>query len=99
MMVAMPVLSPCAHLQRTKPPDVLAGIPIGMLPEVSEAVHEALHVQRVDEANGADPEKSSPAKQSATKQRNHDHGHFGAGPELVDAAGEFWTILHLVGGL
>ncbi len=70
-----------------------------MLAEVSQAVDEALHVQRVDEANGADPEKSCPAKQRAAEYGNHDHRNFGAGPEFVDATGEFGTVLHLVGRL
>src|SRR5438270_8371525 len=56
MMIAMPVFSPCAHLNGTKPPDILAGVAIGMLAEMSEAVHEALHVHRIDQTDGADPE-------------------------------------------
>src|SRR4051812_49606813 len=96
MMIAMPVLSPCAHLQRPKPPDILAGIAIGVLAEMGEAIDEALHVQRVDEADGADPEKSCPTEESSAEDGDDDHGHFSARPELVNAACEFGTIFHLV---
>src|SRR5256885_15175670 len=95
-MIAMPVLTPCAHLQRPQPPHVLAGVAIGMFAEMGEAVDEALHVQRINQTDGAKPEKSCPAKQRAAEDRYDDHRHFCARPEFVDAAGEFGTILHFV---
>src|SRR4051794_25812442 len=95
-MIAVPVLSPCAHLQRTQPPDVLAGVAIRMLAEMSEAVDEALHVKRIDETDGADPEKSRPTQESSAENGNDDHGYFSSSPEFVDAAGELGAILLLI---
>src|SRR5437764_5943027 len=96
MMIAMPVLTPCAHLQRPKPPDILAGVPIRVFAQMSKAVDEALHVQRIDKADSADPEKACPAKQCSAEYRYDNHGNFGACPKFIDAAGKFATILHFV---
>src|SRR3954471_2604386 len=98
-MIPVPVLAPSAHLQRAEPPDVLAGVAIRVLAEMGEAVDEALHVQRVDEADCADPEKAGPPEQRSAEDGNDDHGDFGARPKLVDSASELGAILHLVSGL
>ncbi len=99
MMVAVPVLTPSAHLKRSEPPDILAGIAVGMFAEMSEAVDEALHVQGIDETDSADPEESRPTEQSSAENGNDDHRNFCARPKFVNAAGEFGTILLLICGL
>src|SRR4051812_8023714 len=63
---------------------------------MGEAIDEALHVQRVDQTDGADPEESCPTEESSAEDGHNDHGNFSAGPEFVDAAGELGTILHLI---
>src|SRR5215472_9665409 len=62
MVIPMPVLAPRRHLQRTEPPDVLAGIDAFRQSgfEVEEAVDEALHMEAVEKADGAEPEEAGP---------------------------------------
>ena len=64
MMIGVPVLAPCCDLKRTKPPYVHAGVIAAFLgmTKVREAVDETLHVQRVDEADCAEPKEAHPAE-------------------------------------
>src|SRR2546429_120937 len=70
VMIAVPVFSPGGDLQRTEPPDVLAGIHAlrksGL--EMQEAVHEGLHVKAVDKPDRAHPEESSPSEQEVPER-------------------------------
>src|SRR2546426_634673 len=56
-------------------------------------------MQRINEADGADPEKSYPTEKGSTEQGDHNHRDFGARPELVDTASELGAVLHLIRGL
>src|SRR6266850_1156538 len=62
VMVLVPVLAPGGQLERAEPPDVHAGIAFFDMVEMREAVYQALHVQRVDQAYRAHPEKAHPAE-------------------------------------
>src|SRR5208282_5442074 len=57
VVVAVPVLAPGRQLQRPQPPDVPAGVSFFRVIQVRQAVHKTLHVQRVQQTNGADPEE------------------------------------------
>src|SRR5260370_8714127 len=89
-MVLMPVLAPSCQLEGTEPPNVHAGIALFDMVEMREAVHQALHVQRVDQADGAHPEETHPAEaeNQADGDREDNYGRFGPAPDLVHAAGE-----------
>src|SRR5205814_4938527 len=69
MMIPVPVLAPGGYLQRSQPPDILAGIhafgKTGF--EVKDAVHDTLHVQAVQHSNGAEPEETGPAKEQVSE--------------------------------
>src|SRR5713101_6262110 len=56
-----------------------------------EAVHEALHVQRINEAHGAEPEETHPTEpqQGSAKEREKDYGGFKPAPYSVRTAREF----------
>src|SRR5215467_1562134 len=75
MVIPMPVLAPCRHLQRTEPPDVLAGIDAFRQSgfKVKEAVHEALHMEAVEQTDGAEPEKAGPAEEEISEKERHDN--------------------------
>src|SRR5260370_29615886 len=62
VMVLVPVLAPRCQLERTQPPDIHAGIAFFDVVEMREAVHQALHVQGIDEADRTHPEKTHPAE-------------------------------------
>src|SRR3990170_4621722 len=62
MVIPVPVFAPGRQLQRPQPPYILAGVGFARMIQVCEAVYKTLHVQRVHQANGADPEKSLPAE-------------------------------------
>src|SRR5882672_5064394 len=91
VMILVPVLAPGGQLERAEPPDVHAGVAFFDVVEMREAVHQALHVQRVDEADGAHPEETHPAeaKNQANENRKDDNRRFGPAPDLVDARVEF----------
>src|ERR1700732_1253658 len=61
-MVLMPVLAPSCQRKGTEPPNIHAGIALFDMVEMREAVHQALHVQRVDQADSAHPEKAHPSE-------------------------------------
>lgn len=61
----MPVFAQGRQLERCQLPEVLAGISFFGVAEVRETVHETLHVQRIDQRNGAYPEEAMPAKDQA----------------------------------
>jgi len=66
-----------------------------------EAVHQALHVERIEQANGAHPEKAYPAEtenQAAENGKKND-GCFGPAPDPVNTAREFRRPALFVGGL
>ena len=71
MMIAVPILAPGRHLQRPKPPDVLAGIDAfrqtGL--QMEEAVHETLPVQAIEHSHRTDPEEAGPAEQEITEAK------------------------------
>src|SRR6266481_9181141 len=101
VMILVPVLAPGSQLEGTEPPDVHAGVAFFDFVEMGEAVHQALHVQRVDEADGTHPEETHPSEaenQSNEDGKNND-GCFGPAPDLVNAAVEFRSPALLVGGL
>ena len=69
VMITVPVFAPGRYLKRAKPPNVLAGIDAfgrsGF--QVKKAVHEALQVQAIRHADGADPEESGPPQKEITE--------------------------------
>src|SRR5438477_4075689 len=69
--------------------------------EMREAVHQALHVQGVDEADRAHPEENHPAKAQNQPKANgkYDDRRFGPSPDLVHPAGELGSPALLVGRL
>src|SRR5882724_6115969 len=101
VMILVPVLAPGRQLEGPEPPDVHAGVAFFDFVEMREAVHQALHVQRIDEADGAHPEEAHPAeaKNQAHKDGKNNDRRFGPAPDLVNAAIEFRSPTLLVGGL
>src|SRR5882672_7663806 len=101
VMIFVPVLAPGGQLEGAEPPDVHAGVALFDFVEVREAVHQALHVQRIDEADGAHPEETHPAEaeNQANENRKDNDWRFGPAPDLVNAAVEFRSPALLVGGL
>src|SRR6266850_2252453 len=101
VMIFVPVLAPGGQLEGAEPPNVHAGVALFDFVEVREAVHQALHVQRVDQADGAHPEETHPAKakNQANENRKDDDWCFGPAPNLVNAAVEFRSPAPLVGGM
>jgi len=71
VVIAMPILTPRADLQRAEPPEVLTGIDALRQSwfEMEQAVHKALHVQAIEHSNGAKPEKSGPAEKEVTEAK------------------------------
>src|ERR1700686_3889229 len=100
-MVLMPVLAPSCQLEGTEPPDIHAGIAFLDMVEMREAVHQALHVQRVNEADSAHPEEAHPAEaeNQADADREDNDGRFGPAPDFIDATGELGSPALFVGGL
>src|SRR3989440_4349599 len=101
VMVLMPVLAPRGQLERAKPPDIHAGIAFFDMIEMREAVHQALHVQRVDQADSTHPEEAHPseAENQTDADRGDNDGRFSPSPDFVHAAGEFRRPALLVAGL
>src|SRR5215831_7333774 len=93
MMIGVPVLAPSGELERAEPPNVLAGVAVLGVAEVRKAIHQTLHVQRVDEANSTGPEKTLPPQQQPGTKRKHNHRAFSVHPELVDAFCKVWSPL------
>ena len=62
VVILMPVFAPSGKLKRAKPPNVFTGIAFRDVIEMRQAVYETLHVQRVHQANRAQPEKAHPAE-------------------------------------
>src|SRR5260370_5523047 len=85
VMVLVPVLAPRRQLERAEPPDVHAGIAFFDMVEMREAVHQALHVQRVDQADSAHPEEAHPAEadNQAVIDRITYYGRIGPATTLV----------------
>src|SRR5258708_3095967 len=103
MMVLVPVLAPRCQLEGSKPPHVhagIAGIAFFNMFEMGEAVHQTLHVQGVDQADGAHPEEAHPAKteNQANAERENNDGCFGPAPDLVDAPSELRRPEFFIGG-
>src|SRR5579883_2272603 len=98
VMVVMPVLPPRRQLQRPEPPDVLARVAIFRAAKVRQAIHEALHVQGIDKANGAGPEKSRPAEHKPRADGKRDDRAFRICPEFVDAACQLRAPSLRIGG-
>ena len=69
VVVFVPVFAPGRQLQRTQPPDVLAGVFFVGVIEVRETVDKTLHVQRIDQTNRTDPEEALPSENEATANR------------------------------
>ncbi len=101
VMILVPILAPGAQLERAEPPNVHAGIAFFGFPQMREAVHKALHVERIEQANGAHPEKAHPAEteNQATENGKKNDGCFGPAPDLVNAARKFRRPTLFVGGL
>ena len=101
VMILVPVLAPGGQLEGAEPPNVHAGVAFFDFVEMREAVHQALHVQRVDEADGAHPEEAHPAeaKNQAHKDGKNNDRRFGPAPDLVNAGVEFGSPALLVGGM
>jgi hypothetical protein len=93
MMICVPILAPGGNLERTKPPHVHAGVLDALfgMSEMREAIDEALHVQRVHQANRADPKETHPpeTKEQSREDRKNDDGSFQPAPHRVYAAGQF----------
>src|SRR5580692_6910710 len=103
MMVGMPVFAPGRDLERTEPPHVHAGILDAFfgMSEMGEAIDQALHVQRVNEADRANPKKAHPTEteQKSGEDRENDHGSFKLAPRRVHAAGQLRSPPLLISGL
>src|SRR5256884_650344 len=99
-MVLVPVLAPGGQLEGAEPPDIHTGVAFFDMVEMREAVHQALHMQGVDEADSAHPEETHPAETEtqADADREDNDRRFGPAPDLVDAAGQFRCPALLVGG-
>ena len=91
VVILMPVFTPGRELKWAEPPDVLAGIAFGNVIEMREAVHETLHVQRVNQANRAQPEKAHPAEAQDRPDKNgqNNYRRFRIAPDFVNAAIHF----------
>src|SRR5580765_3520707 len=100
MMIGVPVLAPRRDLEGTKPPYVHAGVVAAFLgmTKVREAIHEALHVERINQANCAEPKETHPAEaeQKSGKDRENNDGSFQLAPRRVHAAREFGSPAILV---
>ena len=68
-MITVPVFSPSRELKWTEPPDVLTGIDTRRETrfQVEKAINESLHVETVNEPDGAQPEKTCPTEDEVTK--------------------------------
>ncbi len=101
VVILVPVLAPGRQLEGPKPPDVHAGIALFDMIEMRKAVHQTLHVQRVDQADRAHPEETHPAEaQNQTDANREDNDRrFCPSPDFVHTAGEFRSPALLVGGL
>jgi len=69
-MITVPVLAPRRELKWAKPPYVLTGIDTlrEQRFQMEKTIHEGLHVETVDEPNGAHPEKTCPTEKKVTKK-------------------------------
>ena len=88
-MITVPVLAPRRELKWAKPPNVLTGIDTRREArfQMQKAIHEGLHMQTVDEPNGAHPEKTCPTEEKVTeKNRNDDQRNLKFGPRHVSRA-------------
>jgi len=98
VVIAMPVLTPRGKLERTEPPDVLAGIhtPGKSGLKVQQTVYERLHVQAVHKTNGAHPEQPYPTKKKITEaDRQDDQRNLNCLPCQVARMNQVWTpLLH-----
>ena len=103
MMVGVPILAPGGNLEGPEPPHVHAGVLDAFfgVSEMSEAVYEALHVQRINQANRADPEKPHPteAEQNSREERENDDWSFEPAPCGVHALGQFRSPPLFIRGL
>src|SRR5882724_650543 len=97
MMILVPVLAPGGELQRAEPPNVLARIAF-LVTEVREAVDKTLHVQRVDQADAAQPQQALPAEKQSRDDREEEHRAFRVSPKSVRAFGQLRAPLQFVGG-
>src|SRR6267143_302310 len=96
VMVAVPVLSPCSKLERSEPPDVLAGI--GSFREsrlqMQKTVHDSLHVKAIHQTDRAKPEKTRPTKQKITQtDRSGDEWYLQLGPNCISKPDQIRTPL------
>ena len=91
MVIPVPVFAPGSQLERPQPPHILAGVSFIRVLQVREAVYKTLHMQRIDQANGADPKESLPAERQAAQQREQKHRHFRKSPCLVCRPVQFRT--------
>src|ERR1700676_3114029 len=93
MMVGMPIFAPRGNLEGPEPPHIHAGVFDALfgVSEMREAIDEALHVQRVDQADRTYPKETHPTKtkQKSREDREHDDGRFQPAPGRVHAAGQF----------
>lgn len=103
MMIGVPVFTPGRDLERTEPPHVHAGVLDALfgMSEVREAIDQALHVQRVNQANRADPKETHPTKteQKPGEDRENNYGSFELAPRRIHAAGQFGSPALLISGL
>ena len=91
VVILMPVFAPRRKLKGTEPPNVFAGVAFRDVIKVRQAVHEALHVQRVHQANRAKPEKAHPAEAQDRPDKNgqNNYRRFRIAPDFVNAAIHF----------
>src|SRR5579859_5172182 len=103
MMIRVPVLAPGRNLEGTKPPDVHAGVVASLfgMSQVRQTIDEALHMQRIDEADCAKPKETHPAEaeQESGKDGENKDGSFQFAPRRVHATGKFGSPAILVGRL
>jgi hypothetical protein len=69
-MIAVPVLTPCGELERSKPPKVLTGVDTLRQPgfQMQKAVDESLHMETVDEPNSSHPKETCPTEKEVPKE-------------------------------
>jgi hypothetical protein len=103
MMVGVPVFTPGRDLEGTEPPHVHAGVLDAFfgVAEMREAIYEALHVQRIDQTDCADPKETHPTKteQKSGEDRENNYGSFELAPRRIHAPGQFGSPALLISGL
>ena len=93
VVIAVPVLSPGAELQRPEPPDVSARVyAFGQARRhVQQAIDEHLEVQTVDQPDRPDPEEGLPAESEPGEYGQRDNRNLQPPPDTIPSPVEVWA--------